>query len=111
MRNVVGFLTLLMAASCTTPQEMAQLPPIVFHSSEPVPDATYCLARENQATSEEKSDGSRHIDAKNMYGRPALMFDVYPEGSGSRVEYRRAKNTIGGTWKRCLGPHALGSVR
>jgi hypothetical protein len=35
-----------------------------------------------------------------------MAFSVYPDASGSRIEYRKQFGTIGGIWRQCIGPEA-----
>jgi len=35
-----------------------------------------------------------------------MAFSVYPDGNGSRIEYRKEFGTIGGIWRQCIGPEA-----
>ncbi|KQM65976.1 hypothetical protein ASE75_06005 [Sphingomonas sp. Leaf17] len=64
---------------------------------------SFCLADRNNTVPLPRDDGSRTILIKNGYGAVSLAFSVYPEGTGSRVEYRKKFGTIGGAWKRCVG--------
>jgi len=43
---------------------------------------------------------------KNGYGGVSMAFSVYPDGTGSRIEYRKKFGTIGGIWRQCIGPEA-----
>ena len=51
----------------------------------------------------ERDDGSRVVLLKNGYGGVSFALSVYPEGEGSRIEYRQEFGTIGGIWKQCVG--------
>jgi hypothetical protein len=51
----------------------------------------------------ERDDGSRVVLIKNGYGGVSMAFSVFPEGTGSRIEYRKKFTTIGGAWKQCVG--------
>ena len=35
-----------------------------------------------------------------------MAFSIYPEATGSRIEYRKKIGTIGGIWRQCIGPEA-----
>ncbi|MBA4048803.1 MAG: hypothetical protein C0476_09715 [Sphingomonas sp.] len=66
-------------------------------------EVTFCLANKNNTAALEKPDGSRVVLIKNGYGGVSLAFSVFPDGTGSRIEYRREFGTIGGIWKQCVG--------
>ena len=63
----------------------------------------FCLANRNNTTPLARNDGSKVVLIKNGYGAVSLAFSIYPEGTGSKVEYRKKFGTIGGAWKRCVG--------
>uniref|UniRef100_UPI0035CC8BA1 hypothetical protein n=1 Tax=uncultured Sphingomonas sp. TaxID=158754 RepID=UPI0035CC8BA1 len=74
-----------------------------FHSPQSVKETAFCLANKNNTAALEKDDGSRVVLIKNGYGGVSLAFSIFPEGTGSRIEYRKAFGTIGGVWKQCVG--------
>ncbi|AOH86572.1 hypothetical protein AWL63_06395 [Sphingomonas panacis] len=74
-----------------------------FHSSQSAKETSFCLANKNNTAALEKDDGSRVVLIKNGYGGVSLAFSIFPEGTGSRIEYRKAFGTIGGVWKQCVG--------
>ena len=46
-------------------------------------------------------DWQSAVDSRNYdYAR---TLSIYPEGTGSRIEYRRIFGTIGGIWRQCVG--------
>ena len=48
----------------------------------------------------DRPDGSKVVLIKNGYGGVSLAFSIYPDGTGSRIEYRKKFGTVGGVWKR-----------
>ena len=74
-----------------------------FHSSQSVKEVAFCLANKNNTAALEQEDGSRVVLIKNGYGGVSLAFSIYPEGTGSRIDYRKKFGTIGGIWKQCVG--------
>lgn len=68
-----------------------------------VQEVAFCLANKNNTSALEKPDGSRVVLVKNGYGGVSLAFSIFPDGTGSRIEYRREFGTIGGIWKQCVG--------
>ncbi len=78
---------------------------MIYRTHEQVSAVTYCIAKKTEAIPREMPDGSRQIMVKNMYGAVAMTFDIFPDGSNTRVEYRRGEHVIGANvWKPCLGP-------
>ena len=63
----------------------------------------FCLANRNNVPVLDRPDGSKVVLIKNGYGGVSLAFSIFPEGEGSRIEYRREFGTIGGQWKKCVG--------
>jgi len=61
------------------------------------------LGEKNNTTALDRDDGSKVVLIKNGYGAVSLSFSIFPEGSGSRIEYRKQFGTIGGAWKQCVG--------
>ncbi|WP_420141771.1 hypothetical protein [Sphingomonas sp.] len=74
-----------------------------FHSTSSADEVAFCLANKNNTAPMPRDDGSRVILVKNTYGGVSLAFSVYPEGTGSRIDYRKKFGTIGGIWKQCVG--------
>ncbi len=74
-----------------------------FHSEKSADEMSFCLANRNNTAPLPRDDGSRVVLVKNGYGAVSLAFSIYPEGKGSRVEYRKKFGTVGGAWKRCVG--------
>lgn len=66
-------------------------------------EVAFCLANKNNTSALDRDDGSKVVLIKNGYGGVSLAFTIYPEGDGSRIEYRRQFGTIGAAWKQCVG--------
>jgi hypothetical protein len=77
-----------------------------FHSTESQTKVAFCLANKNNTAALDREDGSKVVLIKNGYGAVSMAFSVYPDGQGSRVEYRKKFGTIGGIWRQCIGPDA-----
>lgn len=100
--TVVGVATVV--GGCASTEKVLQKPPTeVFRTEKSVQEVTFCLANKNNTAALEKPDGSRVVLIKNGYGGVSLAFSVFPDGTGSRIEYRREFGTIGGIWKQCVG--------
>lgn len=82
---------------------MSKAPKQEFHSERSAKEVAFCLANKNNVASLEKDDGSRVVLIKNGYGGLAMAFTVFPEGTGSRIEYREEFGLIGAVWKQCVG--------
>lgn len=74
-----------------------------FNSTKSANEVVFCLANRNNVPVLEKDNGSKVILIKNGYGGVSMAFTVYPNGTGSRIEWRKKFGTIGGAWKRCVG--------
>ncbi len=107
MRKFVTLsLPISLAACASTQTVMSQQPNVVYHSTTSAKEVAFCLANKNNTSALERDDGSRVVLIKNGYGAVSLAFSVYPEGNGSRIEYRKSFGTIGGIWRQCIGPEA-----
>jgi hypothetical protein len=82
---------------------MSKAPKQEFHSEKSPKEVAFCLANKNNVASLERDDGSRVVLIKNGYGGLAMAFTVFPEGTGSRIEYREEFGLIGAVWKQCVG--------
>ena len=104
MRNTIIAIAALLTAGCASTQAVLNQPPKqVFTTDNPYEDVVFCLANKNHAPALPQRDGSTVILIKNGYGGTAMTFTVYPDGEGSRIEWREAFETIGAAWKRCVG--------
>ncbi len=91
-------------AGCASTQKVLDKPPTeVFRSEKSVKEVTFCLSDKNHTPALERDDGSRVVLIKNGYGGVSLAFSIFPDGTGSRIEYRKQFGTIGGIWKQCVG--------
>ena len=102
---VVGF-AVLVSACASTETVLSKPVTEVFHSTDSATKVSFCLANKNNTAALDREDGSKVVLIKNGYGGVSLAFSIYPEGSGSKIEYRREFGTIGGIWRQCIGPDA-----
>lgn len=105
---VKGLLTALscvtvLSGCASTNKVLSKEPTAVYHSQKTVNEVAFCLANKNNTSALDRDDGSKVVLLKNGYGGVSLAFSIYPETSGSRVEYRKEFGTIGGQWKKCVG--------
>ena len=107
MNKAYAFTAIALAASlagCASTQKVLDKAPTeVFRSDKSQNEVAFCLANKNNTGALERDDGSKVVLIKNGYGGVSLAFTIWPDGDGSRVEYRKQFGTIGGIWKQCLG--------
>ena len=103
-RKIGGASLALLLAGCASTQTVLNKPATqVYHSEHSVKEVAFCLSNKNNTPAMDKDDGSKVVLIKNGYGGVSLAFSIYPEGNGSRIEYRQEFGTIGGIWKKCVG--------
>ena len=107
MRKVVLVGLFALLGACASTQTVLSKPPTqVFKSTDSATKVAFCLANKNNTAALDQEDGSKVVLIKNGYGGVSMAFTVYPDGTGSRIEYRKEFGTIGGIWKQCIGPDA-----
>lgn len=107
MKGFVFVIMAAMLAGCASTQTVLSKPPTqVFHSADSATKVAFCLANKNNTAALDQEDGSKVVLIKNGYGGVSMAFTVYPDGNGSKIEYRKEFGTIGGIWKQCIGPDA-----
>jgi len=101
---IVLSLSLAALSGCaSTGKVLSKEPTEVFLSPQSVNAVAFCLANRNNLPTLDRPDGSKVVLIKNGYGGVSLSFSIYPNGEGSRIEYRKQFGTIGGQWKKCVG--------
>ena len=105
MKLIIAFVTvaLTLAGCASTQTVLSKAPTMVLHSEHSANEVAFCLANKNNTSALSKDDGSKVVLLKNGYGGVSLAFSVFPDGTGSRIEYRKEFGTIGGIWKKCVG--------
>jgi uncharacterized protein YcfL len=105
MKLIVGLvLAGATLVGCASTQEvLTKAPKQTFHTQTSANEVAFCLANKNNTTAMDRDDGAKVILIKNPYGGVSQAFSVYPEGTGARVEWREQFETIGATWKQCVG--------
>jgi hypothetical protein len=97
--------------ACASTQSVLSDPPTqVYRSTDSVTKVAFCLANKNNTAALDQEDGSKVVLIKNGYGGVSLAFSIYPDGTGSRIEYRKKFGTIGGIWRQCIGPEARAQI-
>ena len=107
MKKAVLLTLFATLAACASTQTVLNKPATqVFHSKDSAKTVAFCLANKNNTAALDQEDGSKVVLIKNGYGGVSMAFSVYPDGEGSRIEYRKQFGTIGGIWRQCIGPEA-----
>jgi hypothetical protein len=89
---------------CASTQTVLNDPPTeTFHAEASADEVAFCLANKNNTAAMPRDNGARVVLIKNGYGGVSMAFSVFPEGTGSRIEWRKKFGTIGGIWKQCVG--------
>ena len=107
MRKIALVCLFAMLGACASTQTvLSKAPTHTFKSTDSATKVAFCLANKNNTAALDQEDGSKVVLIKNGYGGVSMAFTVYPDGEGSRIEYRKEFGTIGGIWKQCIGPDA-----
>lgn len=103
-----GLLRLVLASSllagCASTQTiLADAPDEVATSTQSAEAVAFCVGEKNMAAPFSRSDGSYVISIKSAVGTAGIVYTVIPDGSGSRIEIRRANSPIAVTkFRDCL---------
>lgn len=104
MKHIVCLAVAITLSGCASTQKVLDKEPTeVFNSQKSVNEVAFCLSNKNNVPAMDRDNGSKVVLIKNGYGGVSLAFSIFPEGTGSRVEYRKQFGTIGGVWKQCIG--------
>ncbi|MEW4469033.1 hypothetical protein AB1K62_14495 [Parasphingorhabdus sp. JC815] len=103
MRNLILIGAIALGGCASTQTVLSKEPTEVYHSENSQNEVVFCLANKNNVPVLDKDDGSKVVLIKNGYGGVSLAFTIWPEGEGSRIEYRRQFGTIGTAWRQCIG--------
>lgn len=89
-------------ASCASTQAVLKEDPReVVKSEKSQAEVAFCLANKNNVPSLDAPDGAKVIQIKNAYGAVGMIFSVYSEGSGSRIEIRKPIGVSVATHRQC----------
>lgn len=109
MRKVLNIIAIGSLAACASTEKVLSKPVTeVFHSAFSANKVAFCLANKNNTAPLEQDNGSKVVLIKNGYGGVSMAFTIFPDGAGSRIEYRKQFGTVGGIWRQCIGPEAHG---
>lgn len=104
--KIIIIMSLLGAAltGCASTQTVLNKPVTnTYHSDKSPKEVAFCLGNKNNVSILEKDDGARVVLIKNGYGGVSMAFSIYPDGTGSKIDYRLEFGTVGGIWKQCVG--------
>jgi hypothetical protein len=108
MRSLVFVSSVLLLSGCASTEAVLSEPVTqTFHSTDSATKVAFCLANKNNTAALDRDDGAKVVLIKNGYGGVSMAFSVYPDGTGSKIEYRKKFGTIGGIWRQCIGPEAM----
>jgi hypothetical protein len=89
MRYSILIAALGLSACASTQSVLSEPPREVVRSVKPVGDVAFCLANKNNVPALDGPDGAKVIQVKNAMGAAGMVFSVYPDGNGSRIEIRK----------------------
>jgi hypothetical protein len=93
----------LLAGCASTQAVLDKDPTYVLVSKQPPVAVASCIASRNDSHPEPRDDGSTVVLIKNnLYDAVSSAFVIWPDGTGSRVEYRRSFIAVGEQWRNCL---------
>lgn len=95
-------LILLALSGCaSTAEVLSREPREVIRSQRSAAEVAFCIANKNNVPALTAPDGAQVIQVKNGYGAVGMIFSVYPEGSGSRIEVRKPISVSIAAHKSC----------
>jgi starvation-inducible outer membrane lipoprotein len=107
MKKYILLCAVFLLSACASTETVLNGPVSqTFHSKDSQTKVAFCLANKNNTAALDREDGAKVVLIKNGYGGVSMAFSVYPDGTGSRIEYRKKFGTIGGIWRKCIGPEA-----
>jgi hypothetical protein len=107
MKKIMLLSSLALLSACASTETVLTEPVTqTFHSTDSQTKVAFCLANKNNTAALDREDGAKVVLIKNGYGGVSMAFSVYPDGNGSRIDYRKKFGTIGGIWRLCFGPYA-----
>lgn len=89
MRRLLFIAAFAISGCASTQTVLKKAPTETFHSAKTPAAVAFCIANKNNVPSLDAPDGAKVIQIKNNYGAVGMIFSVYPEGAGSRIEFRK----------------------
>lgn len=79
----------LVTGCASTEKVLSSTPREVVRSAKSQTEVAFCLANKNNVPALAAPDGAQIIQIKNGYGAVGMIFSVYADGTGSRIEIRK----------------------
>ncbi len=90
MSRILPAFAIGLLAACASTQDILSEPPRdVVQSEKSQTEVAFCLANKNNVAALDAPDGAKVIQIKNAYGATGMIFSVYADGTGSRIEIRK----------------------
>jgi hypothetical protein len=87
---ISGIVLAATLTGCASTQKvLGEAPREVIQSQKSQADVAFCLANKNNVPALDAPDGAKVIQIKNAYGAVGMIFSVYADGAGSRIEVRK----------------------
>lgn len=102
MRRLITLSLIILTGCTSTMQTMDGAPNDTLFSDKPPQVVAFCIANKNETHVSEGPNGERIVMIKNDFGGLSMMFSVFPNNDGSRIEFRKNFGMIGVAWKQCL---------
>lgn len=92
---------LFLSGCASTQSVLSEAPREIVKSEKSQTDVSFCIANKNNVPALDAADGAKVIQIKNAYGAVGMIFSVYAEGTGSRIEIRKPIGLSVATHKQC----------
>ena len=90
-----------LTACASTQSVLDKEPREVVRSEKSPAEVAFCIANKNNVPALDAPDGAKVIQIKNGYGAVGMIFSVYADGAGSRIEIRKPIGVSIATHKQC----------
>jgi hypothetical protein len=101
MRVLLLLAPTILAGCASTQEALSAAPSEVIRSPKSVNEVAFCLANKNNVPALDGAFGEKIIQIKNSVGAVGVIFSVFPDGSGSRVEMRKPIGVSVATHRQC----------
>jgi len=99
---VAGMAVAMALSGCASTQAvLQQAPREVVQSAKSQAEVAFCLANKNNFPALDAPDGAKVIQIKNGVGAVGMVFSVYAEGTGSRIEIRKPVGVSIASHRQC----------
>ena len=101
MRFSIVVAAALLAGCTSTQSALNEAPKEVVRSEKSQTEVAFCIASKNNVGTLDAPDGAKVIQIKNGYGAVGMIFSVYADGTGSRIEIRKPISVSVARHKQC----------